>query len=172
MSLSAVPQNISRKRLRNPAQLRDSSSKRSLVRAFQSFTQAADSLEKSYGHLQAEVLRLRFELERVNHDLATSLEENSRMRGYLTRVIEGMPCGLLVVDRRGELRMTNAEARRLLSNVAADQCNLASARFLLRLRPRLFCSSYRNRAKAAREENGSGRRKRLRAPKQSGWRAR
>jgi signal transduction histidine kinase len=124
MPLSAVPQNVPRKRLRNSAQLRDATSKRSLVRAFQSFTQAADSLEKSYGHLQAEVLRLRFELERVNHDLAASLEDNSRMRGYLTRVIEGMPCGLLVVDRRGELRMTNGEARRLLSNAASENADL------------------------------------------------
>lgn len=124
MPLSTASQSIPRKRLRNTAQLRDATSKRSLVRAFQSFTRAADSLEKSYGHLQAEVLRLRFELERVNHDLATSLEKNSRMRGYLTRVIEGMPCGLLVVDRRGELRMTNAEARRLLSSANGPRADL------------------------------------------------
>ena len=96
------------------------SAKRNLVRAFQTFTQAADSLEKSYGQLQAEVLRLRFELERTNCDLAASLEENSRMRAYLGRVVEEMPCGLVVVDREGELRVTNAQARRLISVAASD----------------------------------------------------
>ncbi len=94
---------------------RESSAKRSLARAFQTFTHAADSLERSYGQLQAEVLRLRFELERTNRDLASSLEENECMRRYLTRVLEGLPCGVLVVDRHGKLRMTNPEARRLLS---------------------------------------------------------
>ncbi len=65
--------------------------------------------------LQAEVLRLRFELERTNHDLTVSLEENRRMRRYLARIVEGLPCGILVTARHGELRMMNPEARRLLS---------------------------------------------------------
>jgi signal transduction histidine kinase len=92
----------------------DATAKRSLARAFQTFTHAADSLEKSYGQLQAEVLRLRFELERTNRDLATSLQENDRMRRYLSRILQGLPCGVLVVDRRGGFRMVNPEARRLL----------------------------------------------------------
>src|ERR1700674_1890627 len=91
------------------------SSKRSLALAFQTFTHAAGSLERSYGMLQAEVLRLRFELERTNHDLTVSLEENRRMRRYLARIVEGLPCGILVTARHGELRMMNPEARRLLS---------------------------------------------------------
>lgn len=116
MFLSAMPAAIIAPKKAGPQIVpRDSSAKRSLARAFETFTNAADSLERSYGQLQAEVLRLRFELERTNRDLATSLEENARMRRYLTRVMEGLPCGVLVVDRRGELRMTNPEARRLLS---------------------------------------------------------
>jgi len=111
---------ITQKKGGPPAIPRDRSAKRSLARAFETFTSAADSLEKSYGQLQAEVLRLRFELERTNRDLATSLEENARMRRYLMRVMEGLPCGMLVVDRNGELRMANPEARRLLASAQGN----------------------------------------------------
>jgi len=88
--------------------------KRSLARAFAQFTRAADSLEKSYGQLQAEVLRLRFELEETNRDLARSLEENARMRAYLGRILQELPCGVLVANAEGRVRMANAEAYRLL----------------------------------------------------------
>jgi signal transduction histidine kinase len=92
--------------------------KRTLERAFQSFAGAAESLEKSYGQLHAEVLRLRFALERTNSDLASSLEENAGMRRYLTRILENLPCGVLVVDQQGQPKMMNPEARRLLSGAA------------------------------------------------------
>ncbi len=129
------------------------SAKRSLTRAFQSFTQAADSLEKSYGLLQAEVLRLRFELERTNRDLATSLDENTRMRGYLTRVLEGMPCGLLVVDRRGELRMANAEAQRLLCGASSERATPFDEPKPAVLAPEVLCQFIADsRASAARTE--------------------
>jgi two-component system sensor histidine kinase FlrB len=36
------------------------------------------------------------------------------MRRYLARVVESLPCGVIVADRRGEVRMTNPVARRLL----------------------------------------------------------
>lgn len=99
---------------------REISSKRTLERAFQTFTHAADSLERSYGHLHTEVLRLRFELEQTNRDLATSLEENARMRQYLARILERMPCGVLVADRRGQVQMMNPEAKRLVSAPVKD----------------------------------------------------
>ncbi|MGH9738494.1 MAG: sensor histidine kinase [Candidatus Acidiferrales bacterium] len=89
--------------------------RRTLERAFQNFTHAADSLQKSYAQLQGEVLRLRFDLERTNRDLASSVEENARMRRYLGQVLESLPCGVLVVTTDGEVRMANPEARRLLS---------------------------------------------------------
>ena len=88
--------------------------KRTLERAFRTFTDAADSLEKSYGQLHDEVERLRFELERSNHELATSLADNAQMKTYLTRVLESLPCGVIVVDRRGDVRMANPVARVLM----------------------------------------------------------
>lgn len=84
-----------------------------LTRAFLTFTQAAGSLEKSYTQLQAEVERLRVELHRTNSELERSLEENARMRGYLTRVLENLPCGVLVASADG-VQIINPEARRLL----------------------------------------------------------
>ena len=88
--------------------------RQSLARAFETFANAADSLERSYAQLQSEVLRLRFELERTNRDLAVSHEENARMRTYLAQVLESLPCGVVVTDSVGRMRMMNPEARRLL----------------------------------------------------------
>src|SRR4029077_5173499 len=87
---------------------------RSLVHAFATFTQAADSLEKSYGQLQKEGARLSGELERANSELTSSLDENTRVRGFLAQILEGLPCGVLVLDARTRLRVINPEARRLL----------------------------------------------------------
>jgi two-component system, sensor histidine kinase FlrB len=85
-----------------------------LLRAFRSFAEAAGSLERSYGLLRAEVERLRHELEETNRDLAQSLEQNRGMRAYLDRILEGLPCGVLVVSSAGEISRTNPEALRLL----------------------------------------------------------
>jgi hypothetical protein len=71
---------------------------RFLVRAFATFTQAADSLEKSCGQLHAEVARLAGELERANSELTRSLEENGRIRAFLAQILEGLPCGVRALD--------------------------------------------------------------------------
>jgi two-component system, sensor histidine kinase FlrB len=60
------------------------------------------------------VSRLHAELQRTNSELERGLEENARMRGYLTRVVESLPCGVLVVNAGGTLQIINPEARRLL----------------------------------------------------------
>jgi two-component system sensor histidine kinase FlrB len=85
-----------------------------LTRAFMTFTQAAGSLEKSYTQLQAEVARLHAELQSANSELERSLEENARMRGYLSRVLENLPCGVVVVSGGDKVQIINPEARRLL----------------------------------------------------------
>jgi two-component system sensor histidine kinase FlrB len=118
---------VSQRKDRPEQRASDASTQRSLAQAFQTFTDAADSLARFYGQLQAEVLRLRLDLDRTNQDLAASLEENAQMRRYLARILEGLPCGVLVVDRRGELRMMNPEARRLLQTAASDSASLSSA---------------------------------------------
>jgi signal transduction histidine kinase len=91
------------------------SARRALAAAFASFTQTAGSLETTYAKLQGEVGRLRNELENKNRSLAQSLEENQRMRTYLARILEGLPCGVLVFDGEMNLRMINPAASQLLN---------------------------------------------------------
>jgi two-component system, sensor histidine kinase FlrB len=85
-----------------------------LARAFASFTEAAGSLERTYGQLQSQVVHLREELEGTNRDLATSLEENHRIRERLRRILEGLPCGVLVIEAGARISTLNPEAERLL----------------------------------------------------------
>jgi two-component system sensor histidine kinase FlrB len=85
-----------------------------LARAFASFTEAAGSLERTYGQLQGQVSHLRQELEVTNRDLASSLEENRRIRERLRRILEGLPCGVLVMDEDTKISTLNPEAERLL----------------------------------------------------------
>jgi two-component system, sensor histidine kinase FlrB len=91
----------------------------SLAEAFEAFTSTADSLQHSYGILQTEVGRLRQELELRNRDLAQSLAENERMRVRLGHILENLPCGVMALTPRLELRYANDIARRLLASASA-----------------------------------------------------
>ena len=95
-----------------------------LLQAFRSFAEAAGSLERSYGMLRSEVARLRGELEQSNAGLAKSLEENREMRQHLDRILEGLPCGVLVAKADGSISLINPEGRRLLgAGLAAESAD-------------------------------------------------
>jgi signal transduction histidine kinase len=96
-----------------------SESERFLLQAFRSFAEAADSLERSYGMLRSEVGRLRGESEESNAGLQRSLEENRQMRQHLDRILDGLPCGVLVAKSDGAISLLNPEVRRLLSAASA-----------------------------------------------------
>jgi signal transduction histidine kinase len=85
-----------------------------LASAFTEFISASSRLEKSYRQLQEEVSELRVELSARNTALSTSLAENERMRLDLQQIVDSMPCGVLVLDRKGEISMINPESGRLL----------------------------------------------------------
>jgi two-component system sensor histidine kinase FlrB len=85
-----------------------------LASAFTEFISASSRLESSYRELQDEVSELRVELSARNAALSTSLAENERMRLDLQQIVDSMPCGVLVLDRRGEISMINPESGRLL----------------------------------------------------------
>jgi signal transduction histidine kinase len=89
-------------------------SRGTLLKAFQTFRKVAGSLENSYSRLQEQVLRLRSELGAANADLSRSLDENRKMRAYLTGLLESLPCGVLVVDSSKNLRIANPAARNML----------------------------------------------------------
>src|SRR5580700_6816539 len=107
-----------------------------LARAFASFTEAAGSLERTYGQLQGQVTHLRQELEVTNRDLATSLGENHRIRERLRRILEGLPCGVLVMEADGQVSTLNPEALRLVGGnfESADALPVALSAVLDRAR--------------------------------------
>jgi signal transduction histidine kinase len=107
-----------------------------LARAFASFTEAAGSLERTYGQLQGQVGHLRQELEVTNRDLASSLEENRRIRERLRRILEGLPCGVLVMESGSRISNLNPVATRLLGGnfESADALPAAVAAALDRAR--------------------------------------
>jgi two-component system sensor histidine kinase FlrB len=90
-----------------------------LREAFCSFAHAASSLERSYGLLRTEVSRLHGELAESNAGLERSLEENRAMREHLDRILEGLPCGVLVTKANGGISLLNPEGRRILVRAGA-----------------------------------------------------
>ena len=99
-----------------------------LARAFASFTEAAVSLERAYGHLQGEVAHLRQELEVTNRDLASSLEENRRIRERLRRILEGLPCGVLVIEA-GKIEMVESAAGTRICTLNPEAVRLLGGNF-------------------------------------------
>ena len=89
-----------------------------LLCAFHSFATAAASLEQSYETLHAEVERLRRELAESNSDLTRSFEENRGIRMHLDRILEGLPCGVIVAASDGSISKANPEALRLIGSCA------------------------------------------------------
>ncbi len=85
-----------------------------LADAFSEFIAASSMLEGSYRDLQEEVAHLNAELSQRNSALTRSLAENDRMRAALQRMLDSMPCGVLVLNNNERVVMINPEGRRLL----------------------------------------------------------
>jgi two-component system sensor histidine kinase FlrB len=110
-----------------------------LLHAFRSFAEAAGSLEQSYGNLRTEVERLRRDLEQSNTDLVQSLEENRSMRVHQDRILEGLPCGVVVVGGDGRISRANPEALSLLGiNMEGDPATPRSVATLPRAERQLL----------------------------------
>jgi two-component system sensor histidine kinase FlrB len=86
----------------------------SLTDAFSAFISAASRLEHSYGQLHEEVAQLRIQLADRNLALATSLEENERMRILHGEILDALPCGVAVVAQNNDVVLLNPEAKRLM----------------------------------------------------------
>ena len=70
-----------------------------LLNAFQSFNEVSNALQSAYSDLEGRVRHLSGELEQRNY--------------FLTTVLQSLPCGVLVVDRSGEVTTLNRAAREL-----------------------------------------------------------
>jgi signal transduction histidine kinase len=96
-----------------------------LAEVFDAFIATAGRMENSYGQLQGEVAQLRRELEERNAALAVSLAENQSMRSALHRILDSLPCGVIVIDGKdGRIVLINPEARRLAAVPATNDLQL------------------------------------------------
>src|SRR3954453_3810864 len=93
-----------------------------LLRAFRSFAKVAGSLQQSYGQLQSEVERLRRELAERDGELANTLEEKGNEKTRPLRILEGLPCGVLVTLGTDRIWKANPEAWRLLAACGDSEC--------------------------------------------------
>jgi PAS domain S-box-containing protein len=87
-----------------------------LLQAFEMFTQASSSLESAFGQLQARVQRLTEELEAKNLELQESLREKQEAQNYLRTILERLPCGVFVLDPKGNPTLCNPMASEVLNH--------------------------------------------------------
>jgi signal transduction histidine kinase len=86
-----------------------------LLARFDEFIESASRLESSHRELQDELVRLRQQLEERNQALEKSLREVQATRQVLLKVLEAMPCGVVLLDSLGcSPLIANREAQRLL----------------------------------------------------------
>ena len=98
--------------------------------AFQGFTGASERLEKAYAALQEQVTALNLELNNTNHRLTQSLQENARIRHYLSNLLKSIEKGIVVVDTAGQITLWSGGAERLTGFVAAEVLGERIDRFL------------------------------------------
>lgn len=100
---------------------RDAGETRLLLEAFQMFTQASGSLETAFRQLQARTRHLSDELAAKNRELKKSLHEKEEVQNYLARILESLPCGVLVLDAEGRVTLCNPVAGQILGQHGASK---------------------------------------------------
>jgi signal transduction histidine kinase len=98
-----------------------------LQTAFQSFDQAARTLQQSYGALTARVEQMDLELAHSNDALRRQLRENEAMRAHLDGILESLSTGILVLDDAGIVTRSNEPAAESLGITAAELCGRRAA---------------------------------------------
>jgi two-component system, sensor histidine kinase FlrB len=85
-----------------------------LLAAFNTFDQAAQTLQQSYSTLTARVEQMDVELAQSNDALRQQLCENEAMRMHLDGILESLSTGVLVLDDAGLVTRSNKPAGELL----------------------------------------------------------
>ena len=85
-----------------------------LQAAFQSFDEAAHTLQQSYSALTARVEEMDAELAQSNDALRRQLVDNEAMRVRLDGILESLSTGVVVVDECGVITRSNRAAEQLL----------------------------------------------------------
>jgi signal transduction histidine kinase len=82
--------------------------------AFQSFDEAAVTLQQSYQTLTTRLEQLDVELADRNEALGKNLRMNEELREHLTAIVESLSTGLLVMDTDGMITRCNQAGEQLL----------------------------------------------------------
>ncbi|MEC4889463.1 MAG: ATP-binding protein [Nitrospira sp.] len=85
-----------------------------LQQAFQTFDQAAHTLQQSYSTLTQRIEQMDVELAQSNDALRAQLRENEAMRLHLSGILNSLTTGVLVLDDAGKITRANAAAVTLL----------------------------------------------------------
>ncbi len=115
-----------------------------LIQAFEHFRQASTSLERVHQELSRKVLILSQQLEEKNRELEKNLTEKEEIRSLLDNILSDLVNGVLVIDRGGEIKLTNKAFRSLMSGSSVPSAEawtdkkslkVVPAELLQRLRP-------------------------------------
>lgn len=82
--------------------------------AFERFNALSESLSRSYGELEAQVVRLSEELAAARSERLKTLIEKERLANRLQHLLEALPGGVLVVDGGGRVVDHNPVAARMV----------------------------------------------------------
>src|SRR3712207_6425467 len=99
---------------------RQSGERQLLEAAFQSFDQAAQTLQQSYGTLTRRVEQMDLELAQSNRALRQQLHDNEAMRSHLDGILESLETGVVVMDDAGLITRCNVSAARLLGMTPSE----------------------------------------------------
>lgn len=84
-----------------------------LVYAFKDFTQATETLRKSYRALQQKIAELTSELTETNETLSRKVSELNKVRTYLNNTLDSMMNGLIGLDSEGKITIFNKAAEQI-----------------------------------------------------------
>jgi signal transduction histidine kinase len=104
-----------------------------LQHAFESFDQAAATLQHSYRVLSERIEHLDLELDATNHALRAQLQANEDLRAHQAAVLESLTTGVIVADGADVIVQCNEAAERLLAASRADIVGERLATFLAAL---------------------------------------
>jgi PAS domain S-box-containing protein len=106
---ASIPLNACR-----PAECREPGETKLLLQAFELFTNASSSLESAFVQLRAHAQKLTEELAAKNLELEASLREKQEAQNYLRTILEHLPCGVFVLDEKGQPALCNPMAMEVL----------------------------------------------------------
>lgn len=104
-----------------------------LQQAFQTFDQAAQTLQHSYSTLTQRIEQMDLELSQSNEALRAQLRANEAMRLHLSGILNSLTTGVLVLDDAGTITRANAAAVTLLGVAQEALLNQSVAQVLEQL---------------------------------------